>query len=100
MWVTAGWRKAADPIDKIKCRGCAEVKVCGLGIKDCAAKKRVDNCGKCKEYPCEKITDMFAGNKKQAIICKKALSDTDYWLFQKAFFSKKERLDRIHGNYF
>ncbi|HTY82548.1 MAG TPA: DUF3795 domain-containing protein [Dehalococcoidales bacterium] len=95
MWVTAGWRKAEDAVEKIKCRGCGTVKACGLGVKDCAAEKRVESCGECRDYPCEKMAKIFEGNQKEAPVCKKALTDSDYWLFQKAFFSKKARLDII-----
>ena len=96
MWRMIGWRNTIEPPKKIACHGCATVKICGLGIKDCVIEKGIDSCGKCLEYPCEKLIKIFESNKKEAVICREKLSEADYDLFQKAFFTKKERLDRIN----
>ncbi len=99
MWQIVGWRDKAELPEKLTCHGCATVKVCGLGIKECVIEKGIDSCGKCTEYPCGKLIRIFNNNEKEADICKAKLSQEDYELFQRAFFSKKERLDRIQQNY-
>jgi hypothetical protein len=96
IWRMIGWRNTDELPEKIACHGCATVKICGLGIKDCVIEKGIDGCGKCGEYPCDKLLKIFENNKKEAIICREKLSKADYDLFQKAFFTKKERLDRIN----
>ena len=99
FWQMIGWRDNEESLEKISCHGCSTVKTCGLGIKDCVIEKGVDNCGKCSEYPCRKLLKIFKNNEKEAVICKDRLSVTDYKLFQRAFFSKKERLDRINREF-
>jgi len=96
MWLMIGWRDTAEPPGKLSCYGCASVKTCGLGIKECVIEKGIDSCGKCTDYPCEKLIEIFNNNEKEANICKEKLSKEDYELFRRAFFSKKDRLDRIH----
>lgn len=96
MWRMIGWRNTIEPPEKIPCHGCATVKICELNIKECVIKKGIDNCGKCSDYPCEKLARILENNKREAVICRKRLSEADYDLFQKVFFTKKERLDRIN----
>jgi hypothetical protein len=61
--------------------------------------KEIDNCGKCRDYPCEKVLKVFEQTELYAKNCKESLSKEDYECFQKAFFLKKERLDRINKEY-
>jgi hypothetical protein len=99
MWRMIGWRDSLEPAEKLTCHGCASMKTCGLGIKECAIEKGVENCGQCSEYPCRKLLRIFKNNAREAIFCKDRLSTEDYQLFQRAFFSKKERLDRINREF-
>jgi len=100
IWRMIGWRQTDEPPEKFLCHGCATVKTCGLGIKDCAAEKGIDSCGKCAVYPCDKLNRIFESNKLEAVSCRQILSSDDYNLFMKAFFTKKERLDAIHRKTF
>jgi len=94
IWNKAGWRdKIANP-EEMKCYGCYSNKNCGYGIKECCLKKDIDNCGKCHLYPCHKIEDMFERTKIYADKCKELLSSEEYELINKAFFLKKENLDK------
>ena len=99
MWRIIGWRDTEEPPDKLACHGCTSVKICGLGIRECVIAKGIDNCGECAEYPCEKLRDIFRNNRKEAAICKNIFSKEDYILFQRAFFSKKKRLDEINRDF-
>ena len=96
IWQMIGWRDAAEPPEKLTCYGCASLEICELGIRECVIEKGLDSCGKCTDYPCEKLLKIFENNKKEANICKGIFSKEDYYLFHKAFFSKKARLDKIH----
>jgi hypothetical protein len=100
IWQMIGWRDSVNSPEEMLCQGCASVQTCGLGIKECVIEKGVDSCGKCPDYPCEERVKIFKENQKGALIYKEKLSEEDYDLFQKAFFSKKERLDKINKEYF
>ncbi|MGD1118483.1 MAG: GNAT family N-acetyltransferase [Dehalococcoidales bacterium] len=99
MWQIVGWESKDLPADKFVCLGCESVKTCGLGVKECLAEKGTDSCGKCDEYPCEKMRHTFENNKKEAALCREKFSRADYELFEKAFFSKQARLDKINRAY-
>ena len=99
MWQIIGWRDTTESPEKLTCYGCASAKICGLGIKECVIKKGIDNCGKCPDYPCERLQKIFEDSQEEAIICKENFSEEDSELFGKAFFSKKERLDKINREY-
>ena len=78
----------------MKCYGCYFNKNCGYGIKECCLKKDIDNCGKCPVYPCNKVQKMFERTKSYSIKCKEILSSEEYELINRAFFLKKENLDK------
>ena len=96
MWRTVGWRITDEPLEKLACRGCASLEICELGIRDCVMAKGLDSCGKCADYPCDKMKDIFKNNEREAAVCREKFSKKDYELFQRAFFDKKKRLDKIH----
>jgi len=96
MWQMIGWPNPSDSPGDMTCHGCTTVNICGLGIRECVMEKGVENCGKCPDYPCERLSEIFENNEREAGICKANLREKDYKLFQQAFFSKKERLDKIN----
>ena len=100
MWQRAGWRDAIVPHEEMICHGCALVKWCRYDdIRKCARENGIDNCGKCNNYPCKKIQKVFEQSDSYAKACKENCSKEDYECFHKAFFSKKEKLDRVHKEY-
>jgi predicted phosphoadenosine phosphosulfate sulfurtransferase len=100
MWRRTGLRDTVVSPDEMICHGCAPVKWCRYNsIRKCASKKAIDNCGKCENYPCEKMIKVFEQTKSYARICKGKLSKEDYECFRKAFFSKRQNLDRVHKEY-
>jgi len=99
LWKIIGWRDTIVSPEEMVCHGCSSVNRCTLGIKECAIGKGVDNCGKCNDYPCEKILKIFKENNLLADNCKELLSKKDNKCFQKAFFNKKERLDRAYKEF-
>lgn len=53
--------------DKNKCSGCKKgsyVFCLTCDIRTCNKNKLIDNCGKCKNYPCEKINKLSVDSKK------------------------------------
>ena len=99
MWKRAGWRDAVLSPEEIVCHGCSSVSWCRYGIRECALEKGVDNCGKCQDYPCEKLLKAFERTESYAKNIKESFSKEDYECFQKAFFLKKESLDRVNREY-
>jgi ribosomal protein S18 acetylase RimI-like enzyme len=99
-WQTIGWRQPGEDLDTFACHGCGTLDNCGLGIRQCVLDKGLNNCGECPGYPCEKLTAIFMNNEKTDWMYRKIMSMDDYPLFRKAFFSKKDRLDKIHREFF
>ncbi|MBN1177096.1 MAG: DUF3795 domain-containing protein [Dehalococcoidales bacterium] len=99
MWRTVGWRYTLEPPQKQVCYGCDSLEICEPGIRDCVMAKGLDSCGKCADYPCEKLVRIFENNRREAAICKKKFSKEDYEIFQRAFFDKKKRLDEMHRSF-
>lgn len=94
LWNRLGWRDKAVSPSEIMCYGCSSSNFCRYGIQRCASEKIVDNCGNCKDYPCEltfrsiEMTQMYVKNIKGKC------TEEEYQWFKIAFFSKKENLDR------
>jgi len=100
LWKRAGWRDAIVPAQEMICHGCASVKWCRYNdVRLCAQERGIDNCGKCTDYPCEKIEVVFAQTQAYAKLCKATCSAQDYERFEEAFFSKRKQLDGVHAEY-
>ena len=78
----------------MKCEGCQDVGACEFGVKECCIEKNIINCGKCVDYPCPKIENAFEITNINIEKFKKILSKEDYEIFQKAYFLKKENLEK------
>ena len=89
-----GWRDKILHPDLIKCEGCSIIAICEYGIKECCEEKQIENCGCCEEYPCSKNKVAFEKNELDIKKCRNLLSDKDFEMFKKAYFSKKENLSR------
>jgi hypothetical protein len=87
MWKRAGWRDTVLSPEKMICHGCASVDWCRYDdMRACGLAKEIDNCGKCRDYPCEKVLKVFEQTELYAKNCKESLSKEEYECFQKAFF--------------
>lgn len=64
-------------------------------MKECCENKKIENCGYCIEYPCNKIEKAFKKTKEYKEKSKKILSNEDYELFKKAFYMKGKNLNKI-----
>lgn len=100
LWKRAGWGDEVVSPEEMACYGCATVQWCRYDdVRKCAQTKGISNCGKCDNYPCDKITKVFEQTGHYAKQCKKNCSKEEYEYLQKAFFSKKTRLDKVHEEY-
>lgn len=97
LWNQLGWRDTIVSSEEIRCNGCFSSNFCRYGIQKCASEKKVDNCGKCKEYPCNLTLKTFEQTHIYAESVKRKCSDEEYQFFMTAFFSKKVNLDNAHS---
>ena len=97
LWKKIGWRKNIDPPETLVCYGCDTFnETCEYGVRECCIEKNNENCGKCESYPCDKIETAFETTRNNAEKYKDILSKEDYEIFVKAFFSKKNNLDKVN----
>ena len=89
-----GWRYNLEDPEKNKCNGCQDVEECEYDVKKCCIERKIENCGKCSNYPCPKIEKAFEITEKNTEKFKNILSKEEYDLFRKAFFLKKENLEK------
>jgi hypothetical protein len=97
LWKKAGWRENIVLPEEMVCYGCNTERKCIYDyIKKCALEKGIDNCGFCPNYPCEKIENVFFQTETYAKLCKENCSKKEYELLHKAFFLKKQNMDKVH----
>jgi len=89
-----GWRYNLEEPKKMKCRGCQDVEECEYGVKECCIERNIENCGQCIDYPCSKIEKAFEITEINVEKFKNILSKEEYEIFRKAFFLKKEYLEK------
>ncbi|MFX1274193.1 MAG: DUF3795 domain-containing protein [Promethearchaeota archaeon] len=94
-----GWGRDMENIEGLKCRGCQDIESCEYGVKECCLEKNIENCGLCEDYPCSLINKAFEITSVNAEKFKDILTTQQYDIFHKAFFLKKEYLDKEHHNY-
>lgn len=101
LWEKVGLNDKIVTPEEIICNGCASLEQCHYNdIRECAKDKEISNCGKCNDYSCDKINEVFNRTAFYSKQCKKMCDIKDYECLHKAFFSKKDRLDAIHIEYF
>ncbi|HUW66338.1 MAG TPA: DUF3795 domain-containing protein [Spirochaetia bacterium] len=95
LWYRCGWRDTVVSAMEIACHGCRSIQWCRYGISQCALERKVDNCGRCNDYPCVKLAQALEKSERFSSICNDVCSRTDYELLHRAFFTKKENLERV-----
>jgi len=98
LWHRLGYRDRVVSPEEIACQGCTSSNWCRYEITKCAVKKQVNNCGECQTYPCPTILETFKRTEAFAKESKATCSQEDYARLRKAFFLKKENLDRINND--
>jgi hypothetical protein len=97
LWLRLGLRDRALPARDLACYGCAPENKCAyLELRTCVYEKGIENCGLCETYPCVLVN---AALEKSEGLCTQAVSvctSEEMELLRKAFFSKRQNLDRKH----
>ncbi len=96
LWHRVGWRDRVVSSDEIACRGCATATWCRYGLRECAQEKRVANCGRCPDYPCDNLSRAWEATGSWARVCEQVCSPEEYARLDRAFFQKQANLDRAH----
>ena len=97
LWKKIGWRKNIDPPETLACHGCDTFNgTCEYNVRECCIEKHIENCGKCESYPCDRIENAFEIARNNLKKYKDILSKEDCEIFVKAFFSKKDNLDKVN----
>lgn len=92
LWYRVGWRDTILSAEEMRCDGCHEGKKCTYGLVDCTREHGVDRCGKCAEFPCEKISGMLERSREYQNRCLKVCSEEEYMALERSFFRKEENL--------
>ncbi len=100
LWWRVGYRDKIVSPEEMACHGCRSATWCRYEIRECASEKDVGNCGECRDYPCNKILTAIEKTAGFARKIKKECPKTDFERLQKAFFSKRQNLDRLHSAHF
>lgn len=99
LWVRLGLRNPDFPAEDMTCHGCVPDKQYAYTeSRACVGAKAIENCGLCEEYPCTLIGAAFDKSEKLKSRAYRIRTKEEMYLLPKAFFSKKECLDRIHKN--
>ena len=65
LWKKVGFRDKINNINKLICNGCNQEKECAYeNIRKCCINYKTENCGKCINYPCQLIKDVFKYTRK------------------------------------
>lgn len=94
LWYKIGYRDHIVTNEEISCMGCKENTWCRYKVFECASENHIDNCGQCREYPCDTIRECFEGTKTFEPFCKEVCTEEEYEIMKRAFFEKRENLDR------
>lgn len=86
LWHRAGWRDSVLPPDEMRCDGCSSHKSCTYRLVDCVAEHGVERCGRCAEFPCDKINSML----ERAEVC----TPEEFLALEASSFRKLENLTK------
>jgi hypothetical protein len=101
LWIRLGMRNREDPLESIKCHGCASVQWCRYEqIRRCVRHKGLGTCGACAEFPCDGIWEVFRKTRSYEERCREVCSPEEYQSLSVAFFSKRKTLERINAKCF
>lgn len=97
LWVRLGLRESTLHAQDLVCFGCKPENKCAYSeLRACAREKEIDNCGLCDGYPCTLINAAFEKSEKLRSHAIRICTAEEMVTLHKAFFSKKQNLDRIH----
>lgn len=94
LWYRVGWRDRVISNEEIACTGCSSYKSCTYGLTECTRAHGVEKCRLCDEFPCGKIEAMLNRTAEYRERCSILCSEEEYSLLDRAFFRKKENLQK------
>ena len=95
LWVRLGFRDSNIPAQELVCHGCGPENQCAYSeVRACVYAKGIESCGSCDSYPCELVNAVFEKSEKLRSQAARICTPKEMEVLQKAFFSKKENLDR------
>lgn len=92
LWYRIGWRDRILPGEEMRCAGCSADKCCSYGLIECTQKHHVDKCGKCGQFPCDKIQNVLNRSNEYQARCQMLCTATEYEMLDRAFFHKEAYL--------
>lgn len=90
LWYRAGWRDTVVSKEEIQCAGCSSHKQCTYHLVQCTEEHHVQKCNQCKQFPCDKITEMLQKSEEYQRTCRKVCSEEEYYVLEKAFLIRKK----------
>jgi hypothetical protein len=97
LWLRLGLRDPALPAQDLSCHGCAPENNCAYSeLRACVHGKGIESCGLCEAYSCAVVNAAF---EKSDGLCAQAISvctSSEMELFRKAFFSKRQNIEKRH----
>lgn len=94
LWKKIGYRDQVISNEEIACAGCKSTNWCRYEVVSCACEHGIPHCGKCWEYPCDKLLGCFQSTQRFLPNCEKACSPEEFYCLKKAFFEKQENLEQ------
>lgn len=95
LWYKIGYRDHVVTNEEISCMGCREDNWCRYKVVKCVHDNHVENCGQCKEYPCDNIKECFEVTMSFEPSCKEVCTRGEYEIMKRAFFEKEKNLRMI-----
>ena len=94
LWHRAGWRDSVLPPDEMRCDGCSSHKSCTYRLVDCVAEHGVERCGRCAEFPCDKINSMLERSEASKSRCAEVCTPEEFRSLEESSFRKLENLTK------
>lgn len=94
LWRKIGYRDHVVSNEEISCNGCTTDNWCRYNVIKCTTSRNISNCGQCEEYPCANIKECFEVTRSFEPACKAICTKEEYDMMSKAFFEKRENLER------
>lgn len=90
LWHRIEYRDKVVTNEEVRCFGCTIDNWCRYKIVDCTQRHKIENCGQCPNYPCEKIKGTFEQTMLFETSCKLQCSIEEYDVMKRAFLKKKK----------
>ena len=97
LWIRLGLRDPDFSARNLACYGCTPENNCAYPeLRACVYERCIESCGLCEVYPCQFVRAVFEKSEKLCSQALKVCTAEELELLQKAFFSKRENLEKKH----